>query len=431
MRLASRHVLAGSLLMLATAALSACGGSSRAGGTAAAANTSSATTAGNVVDVYSSLPMRGPSATESAALVNGIQLALDQAAGRAGPFTVHYTPLDDSLGRSGWDANETAADARKAAGDPRAVYYIGESDDAASEVSMPILNQADIAQVSPTNTYVGLTVNQSRQPAGGPPYAPTGTRNYLRIVPADSVQGAALLEAMKQAGCRSVAVIDDQEPYGAGLAKLVEAQKGSYGVDVVSVAGTGAGVRGYRSDATLSRRGRPDCVLLAGLASPRAVRLTEEVHAALPNARIFAPGGMCTSAWTNPREGGVSADIDPLIQCTAVTLSLSAYPGGQKFLEAYRHKYGVSDPSTYAILGYEAMRLGLNTIAGLGSHGSSKSAVRGALFSITDRHSVLGTYGFDQDGDTTLRSYGLYRVGRSGDPVFVRTITPPGPSGPR
>jgi hypothetical protein len=46
------------------------------------------------------------------------------------------------------------------------------------------------------------------------------------------------------------------------------------------------------------------------------------------------------------------------------------------------------------------------------------------LFSTTDRRSVLGTYGFDRDGDTTLRSYGLYRVGRSGNPVFVRTITP-------
>jgi branched-chain amino acid transport system substrate-binding protein len=150
MRLVSRHVLAGSLLLLATAALSACGGSSGAGGTAAAADTSS-TTGGRVVDIYSSLPMRGPSASEAAALVNGIQLALDQAGGRAGPFTVHYTPLDDSLGHTGWDANATAADARKAAADPRAVYYIGEFDDAASEVSMPIVNQAGIAQVSPTN----------------------------------------------------------------------------------------------------------------------------------------------------------------------------------------------------------------------------------------------------------------------------------------
>ncbi len=411
--------------MLATAVLSACGGSSATNGTGAAANTLSGTGAGRVVDVYSSLPMRGPSASESAALVSGIRLALDQTGGRAGPFAVHYTPLDDSAGSTGWDADETAADARKVAADPHAVYYIGELDDAASEVSMPILNEAGIAQVSPTNTYVGLTVNQAGQPDGGPPYAPTGTRTYLRIVPVDSVQGAALLEAIKQARCTRVAVTSDQEPYGTGLANLVETQKAAYGVNVISVSGSGSSAGGYRSESTLSRRTRPDCVLLAGVASPQAVQLTEQIHAALPSARIFAPDAMCTGAWTNRRDGGVPAGIDPLIECTAVARSVGAYPGGRAFRAAYRNKYGATDPSPYAILGYEAMKLGLSTIASLGSGGNSKSAVLGALFSTTDRHSVLGTYGFDQNGDTTLRSFGLYKVGPSGDPAFVRTITPP------
>ena len=47
-----------------------------------------------------------------------------------------------------------------------------------------------------------------------------------------------------------------------------------------------------------------------------------------------------------------------------------------------------------------------------------------ALFATKDRKSVLGTYGFDSNGDTTLKSYGLYKVGSNGDPVFVKTITP-------
>ncbi len=424
MRLATRQVLAGSLLTLSVAALTACGGSSGTS-TAGAAN-ASVTTNAKVVDVYSSLPMRGPSASEAIALANGISLALAQSHDRAGPFSVHYTPLDDSNGPTGWDARQTAADAREAAADLQAVYYIGELDDGASEVSMPILNQAGIPQVSPTNTYEGLTVKQSS--SGGPPYAPSGTRTFLRIVPVDSFQGAALLLAMKQAGCRKVAVTDDQEPYGAGLAKLVEVEKRSYGVDVVSDAGVSSLGGRYRSDATRISRARPDCVLLAGVASERSVRLAEDVHDALPSAKLFAPDQMCTSAWTNPRDGGVPAGIDPLIECTAVTRSVSAYPGGEAFVAAYRARYGGPDPSPYAILGYEAMKLGLSTISGLGQDGDSKSAVLSALFSTTDRHSVLGTYGFDRNGDTTLRSYGLYRVGTSGDPVFVRTITPPSPS---
>jgi hypothetical protein len=35
-----------------------------------------------------------------------------------------------------------------------------------------------------------------------------------------------------------------------------------------------------------------------------------------------------------------------------------------------------------------------------------------ALFSIRDRQSVLGTYSIDPFGDTTLRSFGIYRISR-------------------
>jgi branched-chain amino acid transport system substrate-binding protein len=423
MRLAMHKVLAGGLLTLLMAGLGACGGGS--GATSAGAASASVQTGGKVVDIYSSLPMHGPSARETLALANGIRLALAQAGDKAGAFTVRYTPLDDSTGPAGWDASQTAANARKVAADPRAVYYIGEFDDDASEVSMPILNQAGIPQVSPANTYVGLTTSQPGEESdGADPFAPTGTRTYLRIVPIDSVQAAALLTVTKQARCTRVALASDQEPYGIGLAKLVELEKRDYGVDVVTGAGVDLAAGSFRAFAVALKSAHPDCVLLTGVASRRTVSLTEEVHAALPTARLFAPEGMCTSGWTNSRDGGVPANVDPLIRCTAVTLSPSAYPGGKAFLAAYRATYDVADPSPYAILGYEAMKLGLSTIAGLGTDGDSKSAVLGALFSTTNRHSVLGTYGFDKNGDTTLRSYGLYRVGASGNPVFVKTITP-------
>jgi branched-chain amino acid transport system substrate-binding protein len=409
--------------MVSAAALSACGGrSGGAGGTAAGASVAGG---GKIVDVYSSLPLRGPWAAESTALVNGIRLALAQSGGRAGRFEVQYTALDDSGDQGGWDASQTAADARKAAADPRAVYYIGDFDDDASKVSVPMLNEAGIPQVSPANTYVGLTTDDPGSRSGEPKaYAPTGTRTYLRIVPPDSAQGGAILLAMNQADCTRSAIVDDQEPYGAGLATTIGSQRRFYAVNIVSTGGIGPGAAALTSYATMLRTERPDCIMLAGTASRREVALTRALHAASPRAKIFAPASMCTPSWTNPKDGGVPAGIDPFIECTSVTRALRAYPGGTAFLAAYRRRYGVTNPSPYAILGYEAMKLGLSTIAGLGADGDSKSAVLNALFSTTDRHSVLGTYGFDKDGDTTLQAYGLYKVGPSGDPMFVRTIVP-------
>jgi branched-chain amino acid transport system substrate-binding protein len=404
--------------IVTTAAITACGGggSSTSGGGA-----------GGTVDIYSSLPLQGASTAQTKPLVNGIKLALDQAHNKAGDYSVKYTSLDDSTAQAGeWDPGQTAADARKAAADPNTVYYIGEFNSGASEVSIPILNNAGIPQVSPANTYVGLTTNEPGSAPGEPDkYYPTGKRTYLRIVPRDSIQAAADLMAMKDAGCKKVAVANDKEAYGAGLADLIELEKGKFGIDITSNTGIDPKAPNFRSYAAKVKGEGADCFFFAGIVSNGAVQLTKDINAALPNAQIFGGDGVCTSSYTGEKDGGVPASIAPLIQCTVATLDLKSYPGGKDFLKAYADKYGVSNPDPYAIYGYEAMKLGLDTIAGLGANGNDKSAVLDALFATKDRHSVLGTYGFDENGDTTLTSYGLYKVDSNGDPVFFKTLTPP------
>src|ERR1700729_1381666 len=218
-------------IALAVVGCSSSGSSSSAGGG------SSSSASGGTVDVYSSLPLQGASPAQTDPMVNGIKLALSQAGGKAGQFTVNYQSLDDSTAAAGeWDPTQTEANARKAAADPKTVYYIGEFNSGASEVSIPILNQAGIPQVSPANTYVGLTASIAGATAPGEPqkYYPTGTRTYLRIVPKGSSQAAADLLGLKNEGCTKVAVANDKEAYGAGLASMMELEKKFYGIDLVS-----------------------------------------------------------------------------------------------------------------------------------------------------------------------------------------------------
>jgi branched-chain amino acid transport system substrate-binding protein len=427
----SACLIVGSLLLLA-----ACGSSnsssSSSGGAPAGAPPSSSSSGGsgggggNTVDIYSSLPLQGASTAQTQPMVNGMKLALSEAGNKAGNFTVNYQSLDDSTAAAGkWDPGQTAANARKVAADPKAVYYMGEFNSGASEVSIPILNQAGVPMVSPANTYVGLTTDLPGSAPGEPEkYYPTGKRNYLRIVPIDSIQAAADLIAMKQAGCTKVAVANDKEAYGQGLATLLGLEKGSYGVTITSDTGIDPTSPNFRSYASTIQGQGADCFFFSGIVSNGAVQITKDVHAALPKAKIFGPDGVCTSSYTSQKAGGVPASIDPLLQCTVATQDLAAYPGGKDFLKAYEAKYGSSSPDPYAIYGYEAMKLGLDTIAKLGAKGNDKAAVLSALFATTSRNSVLGTYGFDKNGDTTLKSYGLYKVGANGDPVFLKTITP-------
>jgi len=412
-------LLAGSVL-----ALGACGSSSSSSSNSS--GSSSGSSSSNTIDIYSSLPLQGASTAQTDPLVNGIKLALSQAGGKAGQFTVNYQSLDDSTAQAGeWDPTTTAANARKAATDPKAVYYIGEFNSGASEVSIPILNQAGVPQVSPANTYVGLTTNEPGSAPGEPQkYYPTGKRTYLRIVPRDTIQAAAGLITMKHDGCTKVAVANDKEAYGSGLAALLELQKAKYGVDIVSNTGIDPKAPNFRTYAQTIKGEGADCFYFAGIVSNGAVQITKDVNAALPNAKIYGGDGICTSSYTNAAQHGVPASIDKNIQCTVATLDLPTYPGGKDFLAAYKAKYGTANPDPYAIYGYEAMKLGLDTIAGLGSKGNDKSAVLAALFATKARNSVLGTYGFDANGDTTLKSYGLYKVGSDGNPLFEGTVTP-------
>ena len=416
----------GCVLVGSVIGIVACGSSSSNSSSSASSGSSGSSSSGKTVDFYSSLPLQGASTAQTTPMVNGMKLALQQAGGKAGQWTVKYTSLDDSTAAAGkWDPGQTAADARKAASDTKAVYYMGEFNSGASEVSIPILNEAGLPMVSPANTYVGLTTNQPGSAPGEPQkYYPTGTRTYLRIVPIDSIQAASDLIAMKQAGCTKVAVANDKEAYGQGLATLLGLEKGSYGINIVSDTGIDPTAPNFRSYASTIKGQGADCFFFAGIVSNGAVQITKDVHAALPTAKVFGGDGVCTDSYTSAKKGGVPASLYPLLQCTVATQKLSAYPGGKDFLAAYSKAYGTSSPDPYAIYGYEVMKLGLDTVAKLGAQGNSKSAVLKALFATTNRNSVLGTYGFNKDGDTTLKSYGLYKVDSSGEPVFFKTLTP-------
>jgi branched-chain amino acid transport system substrate-binding protein len=408
-----RFAAAGAAAVLAVG-VSACGSSSSSGGGGG----------GSTVDFYSSLPLQGASKDQTGAMVKGMQLALSQAHNKAGKLKVKYKSLDDSTAAAGnWDPGQTAKNAREAAQDSKAVYYMGEFNSGASAISIPILNQAGLPQVSPANTGVGLTTKEPGATPGEPnKYYPTGKRTYLRIVPRDTIQAAAVLTAMKADGCKKVGEANDKEVYGAGIANLMKIQAGKLGIDLVSNTAIDKTAPNYRSYATQLKNAGVDCFFFGGVTANGAIQLYKDVGAALPNAKLYGPDGVCESGFTNPAKKGIPAALGKRFKCTVATLDLNSYPGGKSFLTAYKAKYGDAHPDPYAIYGYEVMKLGLDTVKGLGSKGSDKAQVLKALFATKNRNSALGTYSFDKNGDTTLTTYGLYNVGSDGNPTFEKAI---------
>jgi branched-chain amino acid transport system substrate-binding protein len=390
------------------------------------AKTARAAAGSSTVDWYSSLPLSGSTIAQTGPTVKGIKLALQQAGYKAGNYKINYTSLNDATAAAGaWTAEATGAAAKKAAADPKAVYYIGEFNSGASEVSMPILNEAGIAQDSPANTYVGLTAKLPGVTAAGEPqkYFPTGKRTYTRIVPADNVQGASDLLAFKQLGCKRLAVFDDTQAYGAGLANVLKATAKMYGITVLPIQSDAQVQPNYTSVAQKFASEGAQCVeLSATTATVGGTAFVSAIHAALPKATILGPDGMCASAW---------ATTVPVL-CTVATLDMKKYPGGAAFLKAYKKAYGTSNPDPYSIYGYASAQLGLAALktvkAGL-SGKALRAAMVKAVFHTKGLKTVLGTMSIDPAGDTTITSYGLYKLtptknGKSDNQVFDKVLAP-------
>jgi branched-chain amino acid transport system substrate-binding protein len=377
--------------------------------------------AADSVKVVSSLPLQGASRPQTTAMVNGIELALKQANNKAGDVTIEYESLDDSTAQAGtWTPEATSANARQAAQDDSVVAYIGEFNSGASAISLPILNEGGLAQVSPANTAVGLTTDEPGADQGEPDkYYPEGDRHYVRIVPKDTIQGAALATLMSDEGCGNVYILNDKEVYGAGLSRNIESSAEEQGLEVLGNDGIDPKAPNFRSLASRMADRGTECFVYSGITANGAVQLFKDVSAAMPDAKLFGPDGVAESGFADPAEGGIPADVGSKILVTVATLSPDQYPPeGQKFFEDFERQYDEPNPDPYAIYGYEAMRLVIDTIA---EAGTDRQAIIDQLFETQGRESVLGTYDIDENGDTTLTDYGVYSI-EGGELQFDRTI---------
>jgi branched-chain amino acid transport system substrate-binding protein len=368
--------------------------------------------------IYSSLPLQGDSRPQSTDVVNGEKLALEEAGGKVGKFTIKYVSLDDATAAAGkWDPGQTSADARKAAQDPSTIVYLGEFNSGASAISIPILNESNTLQISPSNTYVGLTRAEGADKGEPDKYYPAGKRTYGRVVPADHIQAAAQVTYQKDQGCKKVYILNDKEVYGKGIAVQVESIGKAQGLQIAADEGIDTKAANFRTVAGKIKSSGADCLFFGGITQNKGVQVFKDVHAANPTMKLFGPDGVAESTFAEK----IGSSVEKMTYITNPTLDPKLYPpAAQDFFAKFKEKFG-KQPDPYAIYGYEAMKVALLAIQNAGDKGNDKQAVIDAFFKIKDRDSVLGKYSIDENGDTTLSDYGANRV-EGGKLVFDKVI---------
>ena len=407
-----RSLAASGCLVTALAlGVAACGGGGSSGGGGGGSTGSTNLT------IYSSLPLQGDSRPQSQSVVNGEKMALQEAHSRVGKFKIKYVSLDDATAAAGkWDPGATSANARKAAQDPSTIVYLGEFNSGATAISLPVLNEAGILQISPANTAVGLTRSEGADKGEPDKYYPSGKRTYGRVVPNDRIQAAAQVSYQKDEGCKQLYILNDKEVYGKGLADQVQSVASAQGLKVLGNDGIDTKAANFRTLAQKVKSSGADCMFFGGITQNKGVQLWKDMYAANPDMKMFGPDGVAESAFST-KIG--AAEKNTFI--TNPTLDPKLYPpSAQDFFNTYKQKYG-QDPEPYAIYGYEAMKDALLAIQNAGDKGNDRQAVIDAFFNIKDRDSVLGRYSIDEFGDTTLTDYGADRV-KNGKLVFDKVL---------
>ena len=176
---------------------------------------------------------------------------------------------------------------------PRRSPTSGSTTRALRRSRSPITNEAGLLQVSPSNSYTGLTRSLPHVTEPGEPekYVPLGRRTYGRIAVTDAREADALAEYLVVLGVRRAVLVDDAEIYGSGLAHLLRRRLPGVGVRVVrSIRLDVNDVRGFARREL--RHVRADAMVFTGITDNGAVPLWHGVARAHPRWKLLGASGV-------------------------------------------------------------------------------------------------------------------------------------------
>ena len=374
----------------------------------------------NTVKIASSLPMTGSSLGQTQTIVNGIKQVLEENKNAAcdGKIKIEYESYDDATASAGkWEPAQVTSNANKAVADKNVVAVIGHFNSGAAKLSIPILNQANLVMVSPANTYPGLTKPGKGEPGEPEKYYPNKTRNYVRVVPADDLQGVAGAKWAKSLGAKKVYILNDQELYGKGLADIFEATAKKEGLEVLGKEGINPKAPDYRALMNRIKGLNPDLIYFGGITQNNAGQLVKDmrnVGMTADKVKFMGPDGTFEKAIID----AAGKDAEGIYATFGGVPPKELTGDGKTWYESYKKKFS-TEPEAYAAYGYESGKVVINAINKACKN--DRVAVRDAVLATKDFKGVLGTWSFDANGDTSLTTLSGNTV-KNGKWEFVQAL---------
>jgi branched-chain amino acid transport system substrate-binding protein len=375
------------------------------------------------------LPLTGVEGRAGTATLNGVRFFVQRHPVLDG-FTITVDARDDPAGASR-DTARGLKNLEALIAQPRVLAIIGPFDSNVARAQIPVANRAHLAVVSPGTSNRCLTkepflpalLNPARTAitclaAGLPSPAelrPTGVNNFFRLSTTDELQGPAAADyATRQLHLQRVAVLTDGEAYGQGLADSFTARFNHLGGTVVAhmdldpskTIDAAAFLQAAKND-------RAQGVYFGGTSSNHACILRSQItsvfgaDAATP---LLGGDGIALDPTCVGDAGASAAGIYATVPAADALHVDSASP----VITAFRSRYGRPEdfgPGTigaYDATGvvYDALDRAIRASAG---NTPARDSVVAELAATRAYSGATGVFGFDPEGDTTLRLLSIFR----------------------
>jgi branched-chain amino acid transport system substrate-binding protein len=399
----------GAAIAVASLVVAACGGAS--GGD-------------KVIKVGISLPLSGSSLASAGPARDGALLAIKEFSLKG--YKVEAFVLDHSV-NGVHDPQQGAKDMTTLVSDAAVMAVVGPFNSSVAKVQIPVSNEAGLLQCSPANTNQDLTQGEP----GLQLRAKFPDRiAYIRVAATDLVQGPAVARlAVEDLGLKKVAIIDDTETYGKGLADTFEAEWKALGGEVVGREGAPKGTTDYLPILTKFAEGDPDAVFYGGVTATGGGLVRKQMPQAGLGDLVYLGGDGIQDGRGDTAGSFINIAGDAAPNSYSSVAAIAEFPGKAEFAAKYEAEFGEA-PGAYAASGYACAQVVLKAIETAAAKGDvTRENTRAAgTDTSTTFATVIGDLQFDEVGDTKQPIISLFKVDMTagegtGDWTFLKQLT--------
>jgi len=321
--------------------------------------------AGRIIAIAVAGPLTGGAAPFGVEQKQAVELAVDEQNATGGILgaKVALVSGDDRA-----DAGEAKVLAQQFCDDARVLGVVGHVNSGVS--------------VEASTVYKGCGLGMLTAMSSSPSVTERGLDNVFRLTNRDDHKGPAIAGYLvRKLRKKRAVVVDDQTPYGRGLADLFAQAFTRVGGDVASRTHVSVGQTDF-GPTVASLPKDFDVLFFAGIAE--AAPLLRELRAT-GRRQLFACGDGCWDAkgFIARAEGATTQGEGVLVLSAAP--AVGRVPGSAEFAARYKARYGPI--ANYAVNAYDAARLILRAVetaarrkGGLPARGEVTAALRAATF---------------------------------------------------